>query len=1005
MYRHFPNVPQAYKPLCPWVWNCEVSKRMISKQMSVFSEMGFGGVYVRPRDGMTPEYASEEWYDLIYYTARKAKRMDMTLWINDQNFCPTDINGSHSKYEGLLSFMNGSALRFERQKVLMPDSTKEYLLIQSLNNTTVDITDSYIDSVGKSGDFLLVEKVKYPLNNWRKEHFCVDQLAPGVSERYIDLSMTGYVDQTGRLFGDAVPGIFAIEPHIFYAGDNNLIRWSPGLFEMFESRWGYSPEPHLISLIEPDDMSGQIRHNYYQLLTELLVDRWHKPWYEYCRSHNLVWTGQYWKHGWPLPYLGHDTAAVPTRHPEPGNTILINGGGGRFGQFDNSVDIRELNSVANQLGMVRRLYEASGGSGWERSFEEMKRSGDWLYVLGVNMFNQHQALQSLAGDRKYDYPPSISGHAPYSDEYGHLNDYFARLSLALSTGVQINRTVVLEPVTAAWMTCNPAHPEAVSDKIADEFSNLIELLDSEQIEYDLGLEIIIREHGSVKEDQFVIGKRAYNTVVIPQYMMNLNSETADLIEQYLKNGGIVIALCQPPAYINGTVTDRCRQWSLHYPNQWLSLSGCNDPRLINYLRHDDFVITEQQGGSMLHMRRQLDDGYLLFLVNSSNKERCNARIITRGADMVHLDPFTGLAEQFPCVVTDDILSFDAKLPPAGSLLLFIGDQVVRKKGRRIRRWNGTGTSLEIKGFQTEVQGDNALKLDYCSMIVGKDTSAVIYFEDAKDKKLHSYGFRADRGLSSMQSKAEIFNMDTLIYSSGFTAQYPFFVDSRFRTNDLKLVIEQSHLYDVRLNGLTLEAEEDQWWIDREFGMYRITGGILSGDNLIQITASSMSVLNELQPVYLVGNFDVFALDKGWLLDEPGEKNTGSWREQGLPFYSQNVKYTASFVLDDRTPVRVKLGAWSGTVLTVEVNGKQAGTIFKQPYELRIDPYVRKGENSISIKVTGSLKNLFGPHHNVSQRGPVTPWSFKTAPAGQPSGVDYNLVDYGLFEPFAIEAMR
>jgi hypothetical protein len=125
----------------------------------------------------------------------------------------------------------------------------------------------------------------------------------------------------------------------------------------------------------------------------------------------------------------------------------------------------------------------------------------------------------------------------------------------------------------------------------------------------------------------------------------------------------------------------------------------------------------------------------------------------------------------------------------------------------------------------------------------------------------------------------------------------------------------------------------------------------------------------------------------------------------MPFYSNKVAYTAGFVLDDRAPVRIRLGAWAGTVATVEVNGNHAGTIFSQPYELRIDNHVKEGENSITVRVTGSLKSLLGPHHHVEQQGFVTPWSFKSAPAEQPSGVDYDLPDYGLFEPFVVEVMR
>ena len=75
-------------------------------------------------------------------------------------------------------------------------------------------------------------------------------------------------------------------------------------------------------------------------------------------------------------------------------------------QFGNTRAVIELASVANQLGRKRTLCEAYGGAGWETRLEDMKRIGDWLYVLGVNTMNEHLSRISMRGARKADYPPS-----------------------------------------------------------------------------------------------------------------------------------------------------------------------------------------------------------------------------------------------------------------------------------------------------------------------------------------------------------------------------------------------------------------------------------------------------------------------------------------------------------------------------------------------------------------------------------------------------------------------
>ena len=105
--------------------------------------------------------------------------------------------------------------------------------------------------------------------------------------------------------------------------------------------------------------------------------------------------------------------------------------------------------------------------------------------------------------------------------------------------------------------------------------------------------------------------------------------------------------------------------------------------------------------------------------------------------------------------------------------------------------------------------------------------------------------------------------------------------------------------------------------------------------------------------------------------------------------------------DPEKPFKVKLGKWNGTVAVVTVNGSEAGIIFTNPWEIGITGMLNEGENNIAVTVIGSLKNLLGPHHNISRQGFVTPWSFKFAPETQPPGEAYDLQEYGLFEDFTL----
>lgn len=109
-----------------------------------------------------------------------------------------------------------------------------------------------------------------------------------------------------------------------------------------------------------------------------------------------------------------------------------------------------------------------------------------------------------------------------------MNDYFGRLSVALSAGEQLNRILVIEPATTGWMYYSPAARSECLEKIGRPFQNFVHSLERLQVEYDLGSEYVIREYGKVDGRRFIVGQRSYDLVVIPPGTENLESWTADL---------------------------------------------------------------------------------------------------------------------------------------------------------------------------------------------------------------------------------------------------------------------------------------------------------------------------------------------------------------------------------------------------------------------------------------------------------------------------------------------
>jgi len=55
------------------------------------------------------------------------------------------------------------------------------------------------------------------------------------------------------------------------------------------------------------------------------------------------------------------------------------------------------------------------------------------------------------------------------------------------------------------------------------------------------------------------------------------------------------------------------------------------------------------------------------------------------------------------------------------------------------------------------------------------------------------------------------------------------------------------------------------------------------------------------------------------------------------------------------------------------------------------------QNVIEVLVTGSLKNLLGPHHGNIARGSFSPSNSRRGPAAMPPRASYDLYPYGLME--------
>jgi hypothetical protein len=685
---------------------------------------------------------------------------------------------------------------------------------------------------------------------------------------------------------------------------------------------------------------------------------------------------------------------------------------GLGGQFGNDRAVRELLSAANQAGRRRTLSETYGGGGWEMNFETQKRLVDWEVVMGVNFVNQHLSYYSLNGVRKFDYPPSFSYHEPWWEHYKLMGDYIGRISMAMSSGEQINPTLVLQPNTSAWMYFSRQDKNPAINGIRDGFKNFVYRMEQQHLEYDLGSENVLKELGSVKGKTLKVGKRDYSLVVIPAEMENIDQITFDLLQKYLGNGGKVLAFRKDVPMLNGETSAAVNELISKSGENWVIAENLTDAAALTLLKRDEFAMNDlTKNGMTYHQRRILDDGQVLFVVNSHPSKKASAEITVEGKYASKLDLTNGKIYSYPVKPADGKITLSVDLEAAGSAMFTISND--KPTEPEYAPASGTETTVEPTGaVSVKRESDNIMMVNYLDLKTAKSDKKDIYFMNALIGLFNENGVEMGNPWQhKIQYKKTYLELDTLFKAdSWFEASYHFQINADLSDEAMKsvrAVVERPEMWTVSINGKEVSKTEGSYWIDKSFPQFAVGQFLKPGKNTLTLKAPRMNVLAEVMPVYFIGDFLVKPAKQGFEIASGNISGLGSWREAGLPFYSQKVAYSQTYNVTktDGAAFKVKLNKWNGSIAEVLVNGQQAGLIAWQPNELDVTSLLNDGDNEITVKIVGSLKNTFGYFFKEANKWIYGPHEWNYAPEKAPDASGYFLIDYGLMEPFELMMVK
>ncbi len=970
----FLSPSAEYRPMPLWTWNGRMTRTRITETLEQFAAQGLGGSFIHPRPGLMNEYLSEEWFELWGWALSESKRLGMQCNIYDENTYPSGYAGGHVA---------------DRH----PDAAATYLVAEA----------------GEDGQALAlhIKQRRASASPWTAWHPPVDMLDPRVAAAFIETTHAAYAKHFPEETGKTIRYAFADEPTWMMRDDQcrreRNLPVSELLLEEFKNEHGYDLLPRIADLFTPGDAQSVTRYDYYSTLHRVWMKNFLRPVGEWCRQHHVDFTGHFMEHEWPAPVNQGSTMDAFRWMQTPGIDLL----GFQYDFHDGQANsiylltVKEAASAARQLGCRRVLSETHGGGGHDVSFTRFKKLADWEMVHGINFVNPHMSVESIAGSRKYDWPQTYSDHSPWFAHYRTHAEHTARVCAALAQGRSVNRTLLLHPTTTGWLHHIPAQKHHIITeplaKLRAMQSGLVRFLADRQVDFDLGDELLMRDFASVENGRLRVGEAVYDQVILPHGMENWCASTLALMENYLTEGGVLIAFGDAPVRVDGRPDPRPAQLKETFSGVWKTVR--TEPGLYELIvQNCPPRITAGSGRplpeTVQYQYRELGGGEAVhFLVNTGD-EPVSLNVCLQGNSLTNLETFTGKPSVRPVQTDGEKMTAALHLPPAGHALWVSSPESAGNSAAAERRHPAIFQPLE-KFDCIQCTGPNLLMLDYCTLTFRGQRHENIHVMDADLLIWKSLGFPQNVWDRAIQFRSE-YSQYRFDQTSGFSVEYVFRADAPAEVlRGIELAVERPQLYRIAVNGTPVDFSKGVRWFDEEIRRLPVGELLHPGENSVRIERDSFDILCETDRIYLLGDFGLEPAERGFRIVAPQPLTTGNWVEQGLPFYSGSVVYESDLEIPDGcSELIVRAAQRDGAAVRVLLDGREAGLIPFPSYELILEG-AAPGKHRIGIEVVSSLRNLLGAHFSDAL---PSHWAWEDHPKSAPPGQSYRFVPQGLTGP-------
>lgn len=949
--------PQKVRPLSFWSWNGQMSRNELMDQINDFYAQGFGGFFIHSRAGLEIGYMSDEWFEACRISVEQAKLLGMDVYIYDEDGWPSGFAG------GLVPAL-GEKYWFKRLCFSFGAPKEDpHRIIAAYR----EIPGGYLRIPLEQAD----DQSLYAY--YATDRHYVDLIYPDTVRQFILHTHEVYKSKLGSYFGNVIKGVFTDEPQL----SCHQFHWSAHLPEEFERRAGYSLLDRLWLLKYDAPGYEKLRHDYFQTLHTMMLDYFTKPLSEWCGKNDLVLTGHYaCEDGLCYQVLSNGGVMAQYEYMQlPGIDHL-----GR--RLTSPLLVRQVASVANQMGMHRILSETYGCSGWDISFEELAWIWGWQAVNGVNLPCFHLSAYTIKGLRKRDYPAFFSYQSPWFARLKLLTGWMNQINAMIHATTAVNRILVLSPITGYWCLASEGLSlSAHGIRLANQYRLLAENLLAAQLPFDIGDETLLSRHGSVEGKQFRLGKCLYDTVIVAE-TPSLELHTIKLLTALQENGGRLIFINAYPELTAGEsgksdLSSLLVQSPLVVQNRKAILEKYF---LCQGYERDAQVLDENGRYSasdlVLSIRKSAGRTYVMLFNQLTSARSRKLLLKLPGRRSVHKqNPTQGTLQRLSGMYSSKDTYVWVQLEQYECAVYEVSDAGQEQVPCSVPPVPVHTQAL--KDFCVELLDDNALTLDYARYAI------------------NSGELSGDIHTIQLQ---ELLYRQAANFSHDVNAVIEYRFESRIsHTPRMYLCAETEGTACILVNGRVLSDPPVGYYMDKAILKYDITGYVQSGTNTIHLTYRIPRLTHylnvdemyeternrfaypfEIESIYITGDFDVDhqgslvqypdhhrIANASFFLAECNEKKPEDLTLQGLWFYRGDAAFTAAMNKPEAgMQVYIKVENPKCTLMDLYINETYALSLAVSPLTANITPYLTQERNTLKIIARGHNRNLLGPHHHI-----------------------------------------